>query len=161
MNAMAHVCTPSIDDKAPSLSFSCGSWIYNSLCNQCIWTLTLWVRISLIDTVCQWLAAGRWFSPSILVSSTNNANRHDITGILLKVELNIKSLCMTVIITIIQILSFIQTNSHPKSIQLCMFTNYIYVSSMIKRRVLKIQKGWSESVNQKRTDNTMAKRKRY
>jgi hypothetical protein len=34
------------------------------------------------DKVCQWLAAGRWFSP---VSSTNKTDRHDITEILLKV----------------------------------------------------------------------------
>ena len=35
--------------------------------------------------VCQWLAAGRWFSPD---SSTNKTNSHDITEILLKVALN-------------------------------------------------------------------------
>ena len=40
------------------------------------------------DKVCQWLAAGRWFSPSIPVSSTNKTDRHDITDILLKVALN-------------------------------------------------------------------------
>jgi hypothetical protein len=49
------------------------SWIYNYLCNQCLSSLILWVRISirarcttLCDEVCQWLATGRWFS---LVSS--------------------------------------------------------------------------------------------
>jgi hypothetical protein len=31
---------------------------------------------------------GRWFSPGTPVSSTNKNNRHDITEILLKVELN-------------------------------------------------------------------------
>ena len=40
------------------------------------------------DKVCQWLAAGRWFSPSIPVSSTNKTDRHNITDILLKVALN-------------------------------------------------------------------------
>jgi hypothetical protein len=40
------------------------------------------------DKVCQWLAAGRWFSPSIPVSSTNKTDHHDITDILLKVALN-------------------------------------------------------------------------
>jgi hypothetical protein len=40
---------------------------------------------TLYDKVCQWLATGRWFSP---VSSTNKADLHDITEILLKVELN-------------------------------------------------------------------------
>ena len=37
---------------------------------------------TLCDEVCQWLAAGRWFSPGPLVSSTNK------TEILLKVALN-------------------------------------------------------------------------
>ena len=32
---------------------------------------------------------GRWFSPNTSVSSTNKTDRHDITGILLKVALNI------------------------------------------------------------------------
>ena len=36
------------------------------------------------DKVGQWLAAGRWFSPGTLVSSTNKTDRHDITEILLK-----------------------------------------------------------------------------
>ena len=55
----------------------------------------LWIRISirvrcspLCDKVCQWPAIGRWFSPSSPVSSTNNADRHDMTEILLKVTLN-------------------------------------------------------------------------
>ena len=38
--------------------------------------------------VCQWLAAGRWFTPGPPVSSTNKTDRHDITEILLKVALN-------------------------------------------------------------------------
>ena len=62
------------------------------LWNQCISPLTLWVWIPLmrdvLDTtlcgkVCQWLAAGRWFSPDTPVS-----DRHDITEILLKQALN-------------------------------------------------------------------------
>ena len=43
---------------------------------------------TLCDKVCQWLAAGRWFSPGNLVSSTNKTDCHDITEILLKVELS-------------------------------------------------------------------------
>jgi hypothetical protein len=35
-----------------------------------------------------WLAKGRWFSPGLLVSSTNETDRHDITEILLKVDFN-------------------------------------------------------------------------
>ena len=37
------------------------------------------------DKVCQWFAAGQWFFPLTLVSSTNKTYRHDITEILLKV----------------------------------------------------------------------------
>ena len=43
---------------------------------------------TLYDNVCQRLAAGRWFSMGTSVSSTNKADRHDITEILLKVALN-------------------------------------------------------------------------
>jgi hypothetical protein len=75
-------------------SWSHGSWIYNYLCNQCILPLPLRVRIPLrrgvldttpCDKVCQWVAAGRWFSP---VSFSNKTDRHDIGEILLKVALN-------------------------------------------------------------------------
>jgi hypothetical protein len=80
-----------------SWSWSCGSWIYNYLCNRCLSPLVLWVRIqlrrgvlgtSLCDQFCHLLAAGWWFSPSTLVSSTNKTDGHDITEILLKVALN-------------------------------------------------------------------------
>ena len=43
---------------------------------------------TLCDKVCQWLAAGLWFSPGLPVSSTNKTNCHDITELLLKVTLN-------------------------------------------------------------------------
>ena len=43
---------------------------------------------NLCNKVCQWLAAGQWFSPGTPVSSTNKTDRHDITDILLKVALN-------------------------------------------------------------------------
>jgi hypothetical protein len=43
---------------------------------------------TLCDKVCQWLAAGQWFSPGTPVSSTNKTDRHDITEILLKGGLN-------------------------------------------------------------------------
>jgi hypothetical protein len=81
----------------PSWSWSYGSWIiiYNYLCNRCLSPLMLWVRLplrvrstTLRDKVCQWLASGRWFSPSPPVSSTNKTDHHDITEILLKVALS-------------------------------------------------------------------------
>ena len=49
-------------------------------------------RWTLCDKVCQWLEKGLWFTLSTLVSSTNKTHRHDITEILLKVELNTKTL---------------------------------------------------------------------
>ena len=72
-----------------------GSWIHNYLCNRCLSPLMLWVQIllmvrctTLCDQICQWLAAGQWFSPCPPVSSNNKPDRHDITEILLKVALN-------------------------------------------------------------------------
>ena len=79
------------------LSWLCShcSWIYNYICNRSLWPLMLWVRIplrarctTLFDKVCQWLAAGLWFSLGAGVSSTNKTDRHDITEIVLKVALN-------------------------------------------------------------------------
>ena len=74
--------------------WSYSSWIYNYLCNLCLSPLMLWVRLplrarstTLCDKVCHWLLADRWFSPGLLVSSTNKTDRHDITEILLKVAL--------------------------------------------------------------------------
>ena len=43
---------------------------------------------ALCDKVCQWLAAGWWFSLCPPDSSTNKIDRHDTTEILLKVALN-------------------------------------------------------------------------
>jgi hypothetical protein len=89
----------SIINAIQSWSWSYGSWIYNYQCNDCLSPLRLWVRISirvrcttLCDKVCQCLAAGRWFSPGIPVSSTNKTDRHDMTEILLKVALKTISL---------------------------------------------------------------------
>jgi hypothetical protein len=68
--------------------------VVHVLCNLCLSPLTLWVRTplrrgvldtTLCDKVCQWLTTGWWF---FSVSSTNKTDRHDITGILLKVALN-------------------------------------------------------------------------
>ena len=79
----------------PSWPWSYGCWIYNYLCNQCLSSLMLWVRLplkvrctTLYDKACPWLAAGRWFSPGRRVSSTNKTDRHEITEIVLKVALN-------------------------------------------------------------------------
>jgi hypothetical protein len=79
--------------QGPLWLWSHGSWIYNYLCNQYISPLWVWILLrvrcaTLCDKVCQWLAAGRWFSPGTTVSSTNKTVHHDITKILLKVALN-------------------------------------------------------------------------
>jgi len=70
----------------PSWWWSYGSWIYNYRCNPNP------LRRSVLDTIlckiCQWLAAGQWFSTGTPVSSTNKTNSHDITQILLKMALN-------------------------------------------------------------------------
>ena len=63
--------------------------------------------ITLCDKVCQWLAAGRWFSP---VSSTNKIDRHDITEIVLKEVLNAITLPpMMLITTYINALSWLHS----------------------------------------------------
>jgi hypothetical protein len=46
--------------------------------------------------VSQSLTTGRWFSSGILVSSTNETERHDITEILLNVALNTITLTLIV-----------------------------------------------------------------
>jgi hypothetical protein len=67
--------------------------LYNKVCDLKL-PLMLWVRISirarctLCDKACQWLAAGRWFSPDPPVSSINKTDCHNITEILLKVALH-------------------------------------------------------------------------
>ena len=79
--------------EGPSWSWSYVSWIYNYLCNRYQSPLKLWVQIQLrrvvldtayCDTVCKWLATGRWFSPGTIVSSSNKISCHDTTDILLK-----------------------------------------------------------------------------
>ena len=80
----------------PSGSFRWLLKIYNYLCNRCISPLMLWVGISIRarcttlcnkKKVCQWLLTRRWFPHGPSVSS-NKADRHNITEILLKVALN-------------------------------------------------------------------------
>jgi hypothetical protein len=43
---------------------------------------------TLCDKVCQWLAAGQWFSFGTPIYSINKTDHHDIIEILLKVALN-------------------------------------------------------------------------
>jgi hypothetical protein len=63
--------------------------------------LKLFLKTARCNKVCQWLAAGRWFSPGTPVSSTNKTYRHDITEILLKVTLK------TVILTLSPLLDMV------------------------------------------------------
>ena len=71
--------------------FSLAIHLHLTTCNQCLSPLTiLWVQIplrrgvldtTLCDKVCQWFAAGRWFSPGSPFSSTNKTGRSDIIWI--------------------------------------------------------------------------------
>ena len=75
------------------LSWSYGSWIYNYLCNQCLSSLTLWVRILNRRYKMWWslsVTCGKSvsFSAGTAVSSTNKTDRHYITEIFLKMALN-------------------------------------------------------------------------
>jgi hypothetical protein len=71
-------------------------YVYQSTCvSNYALMLGVWIPLrrgvldtALCDKVCQWLAAGQWFSPGSLVSFTNKTDHHDITEILLKVEFN-------------------------------------------------------------------------
>jgi len=84
------------------LQLNCGLIVATNS-DKCLSLLTLWVRIPLRrgtilwDTVCQWLATGRWFSPGTRVSFTNKTDRHDNNEILLKVAL--KTMTITTKIT--------------------------------------------------------------
>ena len=57
---------------------------------------------TLFDQVCQWLAANQWFSPGTPVSSTDKADRHNITEILLKMALNTITLTLTLFLLLLQ-----------------------------------------------------------
>jgi hypothetical protein len=72
-----------------SWSWSDGSWIYNYLCNQCLASLMLWVRIllrrgvldtTLCDEGCQWLAVGFYwilrFPPEIKLKIVESGVKH-------------------------------------------------------------------------------------
>ena len=47
-----------------------------------------WLGVKRCDKVCQWLVAGRWFSPGTPVSATNKTDCHNISRMLLKVVLS-------------------------------------------------------------------------
>ena len=98
---LSHCDSTDLNMEELTWSWSNGSWIDNYQRDQYLSPLTLWVRIplrscvldtTLCDKACQWLATGRWISPDPMVSSTNKADRYDITEILLKVALNIKTM---------------------------------------------------------------------
>jgi len=89
-------CLISKPREGRSWSWSYVSLIYNYLCNQCLSPPMLWIRTPLrrgvLDRklcyrVCQWVVAGRWFSPGTPVSYTNTTDHHEITEILLIVAL--------------------------------------------------------------------------
>ena len=109
-----------------SWPWSYGSLTRNYRCNQCLSPLNIYnvvssnpvqarrTRYNIIYKVCHWLAAGPWFSPGSLVSSTNETVPHDITEILLKVALN------TITLTVIRMKKIVYSGS-------CSYFIYIYI----------------------------------
>jgi hypothetical protein len=76
-------------------------WNVHMLYRPLTWFLILlrWgvLHTTLCNKVCQWLAAGMWFTLGTPVSSTNKTDIHDIqnvTEILLKVALNTTTLTL-------------------------------------------------------------------
>ena len=100
------------------------------LCNQCLSPLKLWVRISFrwgeLDKVCQWLAAGRWFSPGTPVSSTNKTDRYEILFI---VALNTITLTLNLKISFVDI---------KENIVLCLCLSFFIWWLQINKLVVKL-----------------------
>ena len=76
-----------------SLSWSRGSWFYNYLCNQCISSLMLWVRIPLMVRCIRynimWYSLSvAWGRTEVFSGCSKIADLHNITEIVLKVALN-------------------------------------------------------------------------
>jgi hypothetical protein len=83
------------DRNVGGFSTTCEISAYYHLPGSCKFESHSWCQWGVLDTtlcdkVCQWLVAGQWFCPGPPVSSTNKTDCHDITEILLKVELNTK-----------------------------------------------------------------------
>ena len=71
------------------LSSSAVGCLFKSWSGQTLYIQTIYlVFVTSQLKICQWLAAGRWFSLGTTVSSTNKTDPHDIKEILLKVTLN-------------------------------------------------------------------------
>ena len=120
--------------------WSYGSWIYNCLCNQCLSPLMLGVLIlfrrgvldtTICDKVCQWLAAGWWFSLGTPVSSTNKTDHHDIAEILLKVVLN------TITLLTNHIFFFYRYNSKMKIVE-AIIRVFLFFIGLVMKPILKI-----------------------
>jgi len=78
-----------LQKKCRPLQFKLETFLLSN-CNQCLQeiiysfvhvTLRQLQRLTTLSDVCQWLAAGRWFSPGPPISSTNKSDCHDITEI--------------------------------------------------------------------------------
>ena len=70
---------------------TCGIRAYHHVRQRCEFESRSWRDVldtTLCDKVCQWVAAGLWFSPGTPVYSKTKTNCHVITEILLKVALN-------------------------------------------------------------------------
>ena len=83
----------------PTQWYTCSNFISLSIYFKVVsWNLVhgeVYLIQFYVTKVCQWLVAGRWFSPGSPVSSTNKTDYHDIIEILLKVALNTIALTLT------------------------------------------------------------------
>jgi hypothetical protein len=78
------VCFCTINQHAELIDLHCDNWMKLQSPDRYVAPLMgqSWRGVldtTLCDTVCQWFAAGQWFSPLIHVSSTSKTDRHDIT----------------------------------------------------------------------------------
>ena len=117
---------------------------------------------TLCDQVCQWLAAGRWFSPDTHVPSTNNSNRHDITEILLNTinnpqQVKIIKQCdksLSHVLTMYTIKCSIAPHSSQCStiFQMCpVFTSFsfckFFTNSLFDFLILEVRRDWRYQMN--------------
>jgi hypothetical protein len=90
---------PSMNSSAKVVPFYFNTTRFNCMFVVLIQSVSLksWVQApswqgvldaTLCDKICQWLSAGRSFSPGTQFFPTNKTDRHDITEILLTVALN-------------------------------------------------------------------------
>jgi hypothetical protein len=97
-------------------------------------TLEVFRRTTLYDKVCQRLATCRWFSPGLLVSSTNKTDPHDITEILLKMALKTNKLVILIYIPIRHLVLAIQIHTRYFVIRIYISMRHLVLAIQIHTR---------------------------